>query len=701
MRREAILLFVLFLLVVSVSDRTDSPVDFANHEPMNFILSQTEMPVYELVTPVVNETYVQSLASSLFGIHDIMAQETEGIYYVNWSNSYLEVDSTDGSIWFADYDRLWNISSGDELPDATESQTIAEAWLDEKGLVPANAEFAGIGTTNMTIYNPETEVMHSKIINYHFDYEFAINDIPIAEESAGIKVVIGETGAITGPAENIVGFDWKWRDIQPTPYTTAVLIEFDSILATYGISADDVVAYSLVYDTGETDADNDLLVPVYDIELTKTNGLGINFTLKIDATEFDPHVEITQPSGSITVQPGTPITFDCNVIFGTPPYAYQWSSHVDGILFQSATTSSFTTSTLSEAIKSNIPYHHSISVLIRDSEDRYARDEIAVKIDSTAAMSIDIGIVMIGLGAVILLSASLIVAKKKGTFVIFFLLMLLSSFVFIPVTSAYSEAERHPVFRPSAPTGAYDDGIKEIGIEWVGLSYSPSERLSGSQTNTEGFYNHMGSIGGYGQEFNWGEYGAWEEDFRDITEGLGNDSQWIDCVDMVYYQGHGGPRAVTFTSDYDKEFAYFSQMKLGDGDLETIIFDSCSVLAWYDPYDGNIFERWSPALQGVHQVCGFATGAKNRLAMGSLFAQYMTGLYPLPALTIMESWFRAAIEEQPSGRKAAMFYGTNSSNPFQPQLDDPINDHAEGFGYVCSDPTPDVIAWYVFITTSC
>jgi hypothetical protein len=42
--------------------------------------------------------------------------------------------------------------------------------LDENGLIPANAEFAGIGTTNMTIFNPVTEAMHSKIINYHFNY---------------------------------------------------------------------------------------------------------------------------------------------------------------------------------------------------------------------------------------------------------------------------------------------------------------------------------------------------------------------------------------------------------------------------------------------------------------------------------------------------------------------------------------------------
>jgi hypothetical protein len=323
-----------------------------------------------------------------------------------------------------------------------------------------------------------------------------------------------------------------------------------------------------------------------------------------------------------------------------------------------------------------------------------------VKIDSTAPMSIEIGIVVIGLSAIVLLSVFLIVAKKKGAFVILFLLMLVSAFVFLPVTSAYSKIESPPEFRPSAPTGAYDDGIKEVGVEWLGLSYE-SNKLWHSESCTEGFYNHMGSIGGYSPEFNWGEYSAWEEDFRDTATYNGNDSQWIEAVDLVYYQGHGGPNSVSFTSQHASKWIQFYKMRLGDGDLDTIAFDSCEVLAWDGGYYGNIFERWGPILQGVHQVCGFATTSANDATTGPKFANYLTGLYPLPALTILDAWFRAAIETEGSNHKVAMFYGTNSTNPFQPQLDDPINDHAKGFGYVCSDPVPATMGWYVYIWTNC
>jgi len=699
MRKDAILFFMLFLLIVSASDQAAPSSETENFRPMNFVLSQTEMPIYELVTPEVNESYVQSLASSLFGIHDILPQEAEGIYFVNWSNSYLEVDSTDGSIWFADYDRLWNVSSGDELPNATECQAMAEAWLDEKGLVPANADFVDvIGTTNMTIYNIETHVMQSKLLNYHFNYDFVVPDgISIAEESARIKVVIGEAGALTGPAQNIVGFDWQWRDINPTPYTTAVQIEFDSILQTYGIPADSVVAYSLEYQTGDEDSNNDLLYPIYDVTLIEDNddGYETEFNLEFAATEFQPFTGIIQPESGIKRQPGVPITFDCQVEFGTPPYQYQWHSLFDGVLSNSE---NFTTSTLSEAFKENTRVPHPIILTVVDSEKHYSYDIVAVTIDSTAAMSVDLSVVVIALGAIALLVVFLIVVKKKGFLVVPFLFLILSAFVFLPITSAYSQDIKHE-FRPSAPTGAFDDGIKEVGVEWVGHSYE-DRPLWNSQTDAAKFYDYMGSTGGYSQEFSWGEWNAWNSDFL-ASENDGNDSEWIDAVDMVYYKGHGNPLSISFTTvnGFDK-YVYFDDLKLGDGDLETLAVESCDVLQFENNY-GNVFDMWGPVLQGVHQVCGFATGAGNTASMGFQFALYMTGQYPLPALTIMESWFRAGMEHQNPDKILAVFYGTNSTNPFQPQLDDPINDHAKGFGYVCSDPLPENMMWYVYIMSNC
>jgi hypothetical protein len=541
--------------------------------------------------------------------------------------------------------------------------------------------------------------MHSKIMHYNFNYEFVVPDldIPITGEAAQITVMIGEAGEITGPAQNIVGFDWKWRDINPTAYTTAVLIEFDSILETYGIPADSVVAYSLVYDTGEDDSNNDLLYPVYDVTLIETKyGYETEFNLKFDATEFQPYTGIIQPASAITRQPGVPIFFDCLAQYGTPPYQYQWHSPFDGVLSNSE---NFTTSTLSEVFKENIPIPHPIVLTVLDSENQVSYDIIAVTIDSTAAMSIDPTIVIVALGAIALLVVFLIVAKKRGSLVVPFLFLILSAFIFLPITSAYGQDDIKHEFRPSAPTGAFDDSTKEVGVQWVGLSYD-DKPLWNSESDANKFYHHMAMTGGYSQEFSWGEWNAWESDFRDATEHDGNDTEWVDAVDFVYYNGHGNPLAITFTSDQDGEYLDFRDLKLGDGDLETLAMQSCNVLEFYNNY-GNVFDMWGPVLHGVHQICGFATSAKNKASMGLQFALHMTGQYPLPALTILNSWFRAGAEHQPPDKILAYFYGTNSTNPFQPQLDDPINDHAKGFGYVCEDPTPDRIEWYVYITSNC
>jgi hypothetical protein len=50
---------------------------------------------------------------------------------------------------------------------------------------------------------------------------------------------------------------------------------------------------------------------------------------------------------------------------------------------------------------------------------------------------------------------------------------------------------------------------------------------------------------------------------------------------------------------------------------------------------------------------------------------------------------------------SAVFYASKSPDPLNPQLDDPINDHAYGFGYVCTDPIPGTFSWYVYITSGC
>jgi hypothetical protein len=658
-----------------------------------YVISQTEMPIYELITPEVNESFTEVMARSLTPIPEISADETEYGFVVNYLNQTFEIDRRDGSMWYADYDKIWNVALGIEVPTPEYCQTTTDAWLRDKGLLPDNAVLRDIGSTNVSAYNPDADELKTKVLQWHVNYEFMMGDIPVVGETAQISVMIGNNG-------DRVGFDWKWRDTAPEPYTTSNLIEYESVLDAHGINPEEVVDHRLVYKTDD-DESATLLYPMWEVEIIEddTDELpGIYNLVYLDGTQFNPVVEITTPAHGISMMPGTSITFDCSVSLGTPPYTYQWRSDFDGVL---STSKSFATVSLSEVTKKEYPVPHAISVFVRDQEDRWASDCIAVTIETVDfEMDPQITLVLVSAGAVVLITSLLLIRRKKGGFVILFLLMMMSAFMFLPVSFAASESNVNRKLSPSAPSGAYDDGVKEVGIEWVGLS-DLGGPLPNTETNIEGFYEWMGTHGGFNREFNWGEWSAWEEDFKEVAQG-GTDTEWVDCVDIVYYQDHGNPNGVSFTSQHDNGWLSPGEMRLGDGDLETIVFDACSPLAWVNNDGDDVFQRWSQTLQGIHQICSFATTSHNAKTRGAKFGIYMTGFIPfVQPRTIIQSWFKACAETEGSSILAAAFYASKSPDPWVPQLDDPINDHAYGFGYVCSDPTPGTFSWYVFITASC
>jgi len=688
MNRNVVFLLLLIFLLSGISTDTPETNVTISFERPDYVLSQTEMPIYELITPEVNQSYAQSLAYSLFDIRDTVAEENEGIFFVNLGSRSFEIDRRDGSMWYADYSKIWNVSLGIEVPTPASCRSTADAWLREKGILPSAASFASIGTTNATTYTPDGETYHSKILQYNINYEFTQGDIPITGDAAQITVMIGEGG-------DTLGFDWKWREPKAEPYAMYELIEYESILEVNGINPEHVIDHRLVY---TTDDDNDFLFPAYEIEFLEPADnempIEIHNFMVIDSTFFKPEVEIITPTSGISMMPGTSITFDCNVQLGTPPYTYEWGSDFDGVL---STSKTFSTQTLSELSKSGIPIPHAISVRVRDAENRGTSDCIAVTIETVDFNPNPNPTLLVGaVGIVSILGIGLFVLRRrKITPILFFLVMLFSAFMLLPIASASSGMPTTPAFTPSAPTGAYDDGVKEIGIEWVGMSHG--KPLWNTEKNIEGWYNKMGTTGGYSREFNWGEYSAWESDFKHSSSSGNNDSLWIDAVDFVYYQDHGGPDGVAFTSNHDDHALHYLEMRLGDGDLDSIVFDACSPLAWENKHGDNVFERWAPSLQGIHQICSFATTSQNSATRGTKFATYMTDL----GMTIVSAWFRATLETEGSDRLAAVFYGSKSSNPMNPQLDDPINDHAYGFGYVCTDPTPGSFGHYVYITTSC
>ena len=690
LKRDAILLMIMLLLVMSMQNTSATPTSVETVERPDFVLSQVEMPIYEIIPPDVSMTYAEEMAYSLFGFRDPAATDAEDRYIVNSGNETLEINKHDGSMWYADYDKLWNVSLGIEVPSPGVCFSIADAWLEEKELLPENYVFANYGSTNITAWNIDAEDSQSKVLQWHVNYELVLGEIPVSGPGEQISVMVGEGG-------DILGFSWNHRELKTEPYDTMPLIEYASVLEHYGILPEDVVEYKLTY-YADSEEESNLLEPIYEIVLNEADD--DNDALQIfmvPAVLLRPEVEIVSPGHWLTFNQSEDITFECDVTYGLGPFTFEWYSDFDDLI---SVSQNFTISSLSAVDKKGVTVPHTIHVRVKDSYDRWCLDYIAVFIEPStlAAFPAPLTIVAVAGGLVIVLAAALILKKRGVAAVLLFLLMLVSAFTILPIASARDVAHNSRTISPSAPSGAYDDGIKEVGVEWCGVSvWKP---LWNSEIAVDGFYNWMGVHGGFSREFNWGEYSAWEEDFKDEAYG-GKDSEWVDAVDIVYYHDHGSPDGVTFRSNHDDKWLDFRECRWGDGDLETIVMDACSTLAWENSTGHNVFERWADTLQGLHMVCGFETTACNRQTRGSKFAQYLTGYGTMPAHTTKDAWFRAAAETQGSGTIAAVFYASKSSNPLIPQQDDPVNDHAYGFGYVCTDPIPGTFGWYVLITTTC
>ncbi|MFW9770404.1 MAG: DUF6345 domain-containing protein [Candidatus Thorarchaeota archaeon] len=689
MKRDVVLLMIMLLLVVSVSDEATTPQSFEFTEKPDFALSQVSVPIYEIIPPEVNLTYAEDMAYSLFGFRDSEAQDAEGRYVVRSGNKTFEMDARDGSMWYADYDLIWNVALGIEVPTPSSCKADADAWLSEKGLLPPNYVFANYGSTNVTAWNIDAGASQSKVLQWNVNYEMFLGDISVSGPGEQISVMIGEGGAI-------VGFSWNHRDLKEEPYETASLIEYESALEHYGISTSDVVEHTLTY-YADSEDESLLLKPVYEIVLDEADDDDDIFQIfVIPATLLDPEIEITSPGHWLTFTQGQEISFESTVTYGLPPYTFSWHSDFDGVL---STSQNFSTSSLSVVEKKGVPVPHTVVVEVRDAKNALGYDYIAVFIEYGQITAFPTELTVALAGGLVFIGLAVLLLKRRGaTGILFFLLMLGSAFMMLPAISASSDFTNSRTYSPSAPTGAYDDGVKEVGIEWCG--WSVWKPLPNSEKNSEGFYNWMGGPGGYSQEFNWGDYSAWERDFKAEAYG-GIDDEWVDAVDFVYYQDHGGPDGVKFRSNEDDKTLHFRECRWGDGDLDTIVIDACSPLRWENNTGHNVFERWANTLQGIHMVCGFGSTSHNRQTRGGKFALYMTGFYTIPAHTIKDAWFRACSETEGSDIISAVFYASKSSNPLNPQQDDPVNDHAYGFGYVCTDPVPGTFGWYVLITSTC
>jgi hypothetical protein len=189
-------------------------------------------------------------------------------------------------------------------------------------------------------------------------------------------------------------------------------------------------------------------------------------------------------------------------------------------------------------------------------------------------------------------------------------------------------------FAPSADDGgAWEVGAEAAGGDLWAYACSEASYLTGRLTS-RGWVSRFLYCGG----------NAWEEDFKRAGAG-GNEHNYLDTVDLMFYVGHGSPSSFTFDSNHDDAWLTPNDCNYawGNGDNEWVGLTSCQVLA-----DSNR-SQWAACMAGTHQILGFITNAAAR--MGTATQGYNWAYYITNNWTVTGAWFKACDVSQPAGRK--------------------------------------------------
>lgn len=237
----------------------------------------------------------------------------------------------------------------------------------------------------------------------------------------------------------------------------------------------------------------------------------------------------------------------------------------------------------------------------------------------------------------------------------------------------------------------------EAGTSWIG----PSQGLAGSPLNAAGFVNNLAAAG-WLNNFNWGEWAAFESDWNS------NDDSWVDAADFVFYTGHANSDGWVLNVPNDT-FLHFSEVgaspgspndRWGQNDLEWMIIAACGPhqSSHFVGSVGNAFDRWRGAFDGLHTMMGYGAVTYDNTTEGSRVTQLA-----LSGWTVIDAWFRAAWEIQPSTNGYAApngstifvtaMYASNSSN-------DTRNDRIWGTGTTVGDSNaPNQTRWLMWSGT--
>jgi len=203
-------------------------------------------------------------------------------------------------------------------------------------------------------------------------------------------------------------------------------------------------------------------------------------------------------------------------------------------------------------------------------------------------------------------------------------------------------------------------------------------------------------------QFKWTGTNAWERDFRETSAPQnGDDSNWVDDVDLAWYTGHGNPNSFTFDNNtHDDGSIVVADGRWGNRDLEWLQLESCNVLQ-FDSGGTLIWDRWAQTFDGIHLLNGFQTTescvdySPNAFFPGGTSGRFSFYLFPetigpavLPALKVRQAWAQMAKDLEPAGKQYV------SMGPVGPGMITNYDDYFWGQGPVGPDIPRSQITMY-------
>ncbi|MGH1542443.1 MAG: DUF6345 domain-containing protein [Arenicella sp.] len=181
---------------------------------------------------------------------------------------------------------------------------------------------------------------------------------------------------------------------------------------------------------------------------------------------------------------------------------------------------------------------------------------------------------------------------------------------------------------------------RDVGSEGTG----PCSGLPNTGANLQSFNSRMTSDG-VAVQFSWLDANAWEQDWKDPSLS-GDDQDWVDDVDMAYWQGHGWPSGFSFSGCSSNDDASMTNTDAlwGNRNVEWISLFTCLVLK-NDSGGQRWWQRWGPAFDRLHQINSFDTVSYHSSQHGGIFANYMLKNNPL---NVRQAWSQASIDDQPA-----------------------------------------------------